>query len=72
MEGRLTLCRELLVHLFDRLSNMARIHVSMQLGLNASRMYSRSAYATVPVPFVEGNCEEDVRRLGPPIRTKGS
>lgn len=66
--GRLTLCRELLVHLFDRLSNMGRIQVSIELSLNASRMYSRGAHATVPAPFVEGNCEEDVRRLGPPIR----
>jgi len=34
-------------------------------------MYSRSTHATVPVPFVEGNCKEDVCRLGPPIRNEG-
>ena len=50
---------------------MARIQVSIQLGLNASWMYSRCAHATVPVSFVEGNCEEDVRRLGPPVRNEG-
>jgi len=46
--------------------------VSIQLRLNASRMYRRSAHATHAVPIVESNGEEDVRRLGPPIRTKGA
>src|SRR6202795_3053833 len=69
--GCLTLCRELLVHMLDHLSNNARIQVSIQLSLNASWMYSCSTHATVPVPFVEGNCEEDVCRLGPPIRNEG-
>src|ERR1700675_954002 len=70
LEGRFTVCRELLVRILDRLSNNARIQVSIQLCLNASRMYSRSTHATVPVPFVEGKCEEDVCRLGPPIRNE--
>src|ERR1700722_12222406 len=69
--GRLTRCRELLVHMLDHLSNSARIQVSTQLSLNASWMYSCSTQATVPVPFVEGNCEEDVCRLGPAIRNEG-
>ena len=44
--------------------------MSIQLSLNGSWMYSGSTDATVPVPFVEGNCEEDVCRLGPPIRNE--
>ena len=43
----------------------------IQLSLNASRMYSRSAHATVAVPFVESNGEEDVCRLGSPIGNEG-
>src|SRR4029077_1261305 len=70
-EGRLTLCRELLVRLFDHLSDSDRIQMSIQLSLNASWMHSRIAHPMVPVPIVESNCEEDVCRLGPPIRNEG-
>jgi hypothetical protein len=38
-----------------------------QFGLNASRMDSRSAHTTTPVPFIEGHREKDIRRLRPAI-----
>jgi hypothetical protein len=50
---------------------MAGIYVTGKLGLYASRMHGRSTHATVPVPFVEGNGKEDVRRLRSAIGDKG-
>ena len=70
LEGCLAICRELLIHLLDHRSDMARIHVPIQFSLNASWMYSGRAHTAVAVPFVEGNCEKDVRCFGPPIRNE--
>src|SRR5215475_1496523 len=41
--------------------------MSAQLGLNASRMDSRSAHTTPPVPFIEGYCEQNISRLRPAV-----
>src|SRR6266852_1932823 len=68
LEGRLTLCRELLIHEFDHLFYMASVQVATQFGLNTSRMHGRSAHATIPVPFVEGNGKKNVGRLRAAIR----
>jgi hypothetical protein len=34
-------------------------------------MYGRRTHAKVPVPFVEGNGEENVHRLRPAVRNEG-
>ena len=49
---------------------MARVHMAAQLGLYASRMHSRGAHATFPMPLVEGNGKKDVRRLRSAICNK--
>src|SRR6266852_6234212 len=61
--GRLTLCRELLIHLLDHLFYMASVQVATQFGLNTSRMHGRSAHATIPMPFIEGDGKKNVGRL---------
>ena len=61
LKGRLTPCCKLLIHLVDHLLDMAWVHVATKLGPYASRMHGCSAYATLPVPLVEGNGKKDVR-----------
>src|SRR5258707_773861 len=61
---------ELLIHLVDYFLDLAR-NVATQFSLDASGMYSRSSHATSAVALVEGNGEEDIRRLGSAIGDKG-
>src|SRR5882762_4783119 len=68
LERRLTLGRKLLVHLFHDPLNAARIYVATQFGLYASWMHCRGTHATLAVPLVERNGEEDICRLRSAIR----
>src|ERR1700738_2666799 len=71
LERRLTLCCELLIHLvYDPLYS-TRIDVASQLGLDASGMHGRGAHTTLTVPPVEGNSEEDIRRLRSAVGNEG-
>ena len=67
LEGRLTLCGELLIDLFDDFFEAAGVDVAIQFRSNASWMHSCGPHTVAPVPFVEGNGEEDVRRFGSAI-----
>src|ERR1700733_5635981 len=60
LEGSLALCCKLLIHLIDHRLYAARIQMAAQLGVDASRMYGRGAYPTLPMAPVESNREEDV------------
>jgi hypothetical protein len=44
--------------------------MTRQFGLDAAGMHSRSAHATIAMPFVKSNREEDVCGLGSAIRNK--
>src|ERR1700758_5108947 len=59
-EGPLTLGSELLIHLFEHRFEVALILVASELGLDLSRMHGGGAAATVSVPLVECNCEQNV------------
>src|SRR6202035_3346429 len=67
LKGRLTLCCKLLIHLLDHGWHSGRVQIATQFGLDASRMYSRSAYTTLAVALVEGDGKQDVRRLRPAV-----
>ena len=41
--------------------------MASQFGLDASGMHGRSAHTTLTVPPVEGNSEENIRRLRPAV-----
>ncbi len=71
MERRLTLCCQLLIHLVHDRLYATRIDVASQFGLDASRMHGRGAHTTLTVPPVEGNGEEDVRRLRSAVGNEG-
>jgi hypothetical protein len=71
LEGRLPLGCELLIHLVDHFLYLAGIDIAPQLRVYASRMHSRSAHATIPMPLVESNREEDVGRLRSAISNEG-
>ena len=59
------------IDLFDHRLNVARVHVAGQFGLYASRMHGRCAHATLPMPLVESNGKEDVRRLRSAVGNEG-
>jgi hypothetical protein len=50
---------------------MARVHMAGQLGMNASRMDNRSAYATLPMPPVKLDSKENVGCLRPAVSDEG-
>ena len=45
--------------------------MAAQLCLYASRIYSRCAYATLPMALVKRRREEDIRRLRPVVSNEG-
>jgi hypothetical protein len=67
LEGCFALGRKLLIHLLDRLLDVDGVQMAIQLRLNASWMYRRSAYAIPSMTPVESNGEEDIRSLGPAV-----
>src|ERR1700733_8225106 len=67
LEGGSALGRKLLIHLLDRLLEVERVQMAVQLRLDASWMYRRPAYAITSMTPVESNGEEDIRSLGPPV-----
>src|SRR4029077_11018691 len=67
LEWPLTLRGQLLIDLVDYFLHPSGLNVSAQLRLYASRMHSCSPHAAIAVTFVEFDCEEDIRRLGPAI-----
>src|SRR4030095_7568730 len=71
LEGRLTLCRKLLIHLLNPFLKFAQIDLTTQFRMYGSWMHSCGAYTMLPVPVVEGNREQDVCRLRSAIRDKG-
>ena len=71
MERCFALGRQLLISLLDDLLYLAEIHMAGQFRLYHSRMHSRSVHALIPVPSVEGDCKEDIRRLRSAIRYPG-
>jgi hypothetical protein len=68
---RRTLCCELLIHLVDDPLYATRIDVASLFGLDASGMHGRGAHTTLTVPPVEGNSEEDIRRLRSTVGKEG-
>ena len=71
MEGTLSLRCALLVYLVDHCLDLAGPDVTAELCLYASRMHGRGAYATLPMPTVEGNGEEDVCCLRSSVSNEG-
>jgi hypothetical protein len=71
LEGPFTFCSELFIYPVSQRLQLGNFHVAGQLGLYASWMHSRSAHATIPVPFVESNGEENVRRLRSAVCDEG-
>src|SRR5580700_608070 len=67
LEQRLALRGELLIPLFYDLFDLAGVYVASQFGVDYSRVHCGSTYAAIPMAFVEGNREENVRRLGSSI-----
>src|ERR1700733_8639049 len=70
LERPLAFCRCLLVDLLDHRLHVARVHVAGQLGLYASGMHGRCAYATFPMPLVESYGKKDVRCFRPAVSDK--
>ena len=71
LEGRFALRRQLVIHLVDDPSYATRIDVATQFGIDASGMHGRRAHTTLTVPPVEGNSEEDIRRLRSAVGNEG-
>ena len=72
LESRLALCGKLLIHLVDHLLDLAWVHEATQFGSYASRMHGCRADATLTVPLVESNSEEDIRRFRSAVGNEGS
>src|SRR5262249_481110 len=71
LEWSLTFRLQLLIDLVHQVLNLARARIAGQLGLYCSRMHCRSAHPAIPMPSIEGNGEEDVRRLRSAISDHG-
>ncbi len=67
LKGSLTLNRKLLIHLVNHRLQAAAIHMSPQLRLYASRMHRGSPHPALPMPPIESNREQNVRRFRPPV-----
>src|SRR3984957_1482094 len=67
LEGRLTLCGELLIDFFDDFFEAAGVDVAIQFRSNASWMHSCGPHTVAPVPFVKCDCEENIRCFGSAI-----
>src|SRR5580698_4471384 len=71
LKQSLALRRELLIPLFDDLFDLAGVYVATHLGVYHSGMHGRSTYTAIPMAFVEGNREENIRRLGSSVGNEG-